>query len=120
MELEPYRDTWKADDPHANFKAEVATYTVADPLPTLENLSAATGIPVPALVRYVLVKWAASGSDALLSMTPIVFQQMREQVEKAEAAGTDEARLQAYETLRQIIAWLTMGAGESGKTSDEE
>ena len=62
--LAPYRDTWPADDPDANFKAEVACYTSADPLPTLENLSRNTGIPVGCLARYILVKWTASGSEA--------------------------------------------------------
>ncbi len=109
IELYPYRDTWDENDPHANFKADVATWTVADPLPTLENLSRATGVPVPSLIRYVLVKYVASGSDALVNMPPIVFQQMQQQVEKAEAVGTDEARLQAYHALRQIIAWLNEG-----------
>jgi hypothetical protein len=112
MELHPYRDTWDADDPHANFKAEVASYSVVDPLPTLENLSRATGIPIPALIRYVLVKWAASGTEALLAMTPIVFRQMEQQVERAEAIGTDAARLEAYQALRQMVAWLRAGASE--------
>lgn len=58
------------------------------------------------MIRYVLVKYAASASDALLSMDPIVFRQMREQVERAEAEGTDEARLRAYEALRKMISWL--------------
>jgi hypothetical protein len=110
MELHPYRDTWAEDDPHANFKAEVALYTRVDPFPTLEGLSRATGIPVPCLVRYVLVKWAASGAEALLAMTPVVFRQMQEQVARAEEAGTDAARLEAYEALRQIVAWLGAGA----------
>lgn len=98
-----------AEDPHANFRAEVACYTAADPMPTLNNLSSLTGVPVDQLIRYVLVKYAASGSDALLSLDPIVFRQMRDQIAKAEAAGSEEARLQAYEALRQMIAWL--GAG---------
>lgn len=106
MELHPYRDTWAPDDRHANFKAEVAHYTVHDPLPTLTVLSQDTGIPLECLVRYVLVKYAASGADALLAMTPIVFQQMQAQVARAEAAGTEAARLEAYAALRQIIAWL--------------
>jgi hypothetical protein len=55
VELRPYRDTWPADDRHANFKAEVACYTAADPFPTLENLSKGTGIPVDSLIRYVRV-----------------------------------------------------------------
>ena len=110
MELYSYQDQWKEDDPHANFKADVALYTVADPLPTLENLSLATGIPVACLVRYVLVKYAASGADALLTMTPIVLQQMEQHIEKAEVADTDAARLEAYAALRQMVTWLKIGA----------
>ena len=110
MELQQYRDTWDPADRHANFKAEVALYTVHDPLPTLENLSQDTGIPVPALIRYVLVKYAASGADALLAMTPIVLRQMEQHVATAEAEGTDAARLKAYEALKQIVAWLRRGA----------
>ncbi len=114
MELYPYHDTWDEQDRHANFKSDVALYSQADPLPTLENLSRATGVPVPCLIRYVLVKYAASGADALLSMTPIVFRQMEQQVQTAEAAGTDAARLEAYEGLRKIIAWLKLSASEGG------
>lgn len=110
MHFEPYRDEWAPDDPHANFKAEVACYTAADPIPTLENLSKGTGIPVGSLIRYVLVKWAASGSEALMSMDPIVFRQMREHVERAEKEGSDAARLRAYDALKQMIAWLGAGA----------
>jgi dihydrofolate synthase/folylpolyglutamate synthase len=91
---------------HANFRAEVECYSAADPMPTLENLSALTGIPVDRIVRYVLVKYAASASDALLSLDPIVFRQMREQIDRAETDGSDTARLQAYEALRQMIQWL--------------
>src|SRR5438552_17058714 len=99
MDLPPYRDTWPPDDPHANFKAEVANYTTADPLPTLQRLSAGTGIPVESLIRYVLVKWAASGSEAMLAMGPIVFRQMRDILERAESNGGDVARLGAYDAL---------------------
>lgn len=110
MELYPYQDSWAEDDPHANFKAEVAQYSQTNPLPTLENLSRATGVPLPCLVRYILVKYAVSGAEALLAMTPIVLRQMEQHLEKAEAAGTDAARLEAYESLRQIIGWLKLGA----------
>jgi hypothetical protein len=106
MDLRPYRDSWSPDDRHANFKADVACYTSADPLPTLENLSRGTGIPVECLARYVLVKWAASGPDAVLAMEPIVFRQMRDHVAVAEAEGTDEAKLRAFEALRAMITWL--------------
>ncbi len=109
MDMQPYRDLWPRDDPHANLKAEVACYTAADPLPTIENLSRMTGIPVGCLVRYVLVKYAASGSEASMAMMaqdPIVFRQMREQIARAEADGGDAAKLKAYGALKEIIAWL--------------
>ena len=109
MELYPYEDTWESDDPHANFKEEVALYSVADPLPTLENLSKDTGIPVPVLIRYILVKYTASGSEAVLKMTPYALRQMQDHINKAEATNTIEARLAAYEALRQMISWLTIG-----------
>lgn len=110
MDLHPYQESWADDDLHANFKAEVAQYSQIDPLPTLKNLSRSTGIPVPALVRYILVKYAVSGAEALLLMTPIVLRQMEQHLEKAEASGTDAARLEAYEALRQMIGWLKLGA----------
>ena len=94
------------NDPHANFKAEVACYTASDPMPTMRNLSELTGVPLEKLIRYVLVKYAASGSDAFLALDPIVFRQMRDHVARAEAEGTDEARLAAYQALREIITWL--------------
>jgi hypothetical protein len=109
MNLPRYTDTWTADDPHANFKAEVACYTVHDPLPTLQRLSAGTGVPVESIVRYVLVKYATSGSDALLAMTPIVFRQMQDIIERAEQGG-EETKLAAYESLKQIVQWLALAA----------
>jgi hypothetical protein len=57
----------------------------------------------------VLVKYAASGSDAKLGMDPIVFGQMRRHVEQAELEGTDGARLRAYEALKEMVAWLGKG-----------
>ena len=33
---------------------------------------------------------------------------MWEQVEQAEAAGTDAARLAAYEALTQMLSWLRL------------
>jgi hypothetical protein len=109
MELYAYTDTWDENDPHANFKTDVAHYTVTDPLPTLEGLSAATGIPVPCLVRYVLVKYAASGADAMLAMGPLVLHQMEKLVAKAEEAGTEAAKVEAYEALKGIVKWLRAG-----------
>jgi hypothetical protein len=60
--------------------------------------------------RYILVKWTASNSEALMAMGPIVLTQMQQKVEEAEAANTDDARLRAYQALLQIVSWLAMGA----------
>ncbi len=109
MNLEPYLDEWEETDPHANFKADVAAYTRQDPLPTLRNLSTATGVPLSSIVRYVLVKYAASGAEALLEFSPIVLRQMDAHIQQAEEAGSVEAKLAAYEALRQMVSWLKLG-----------
>src|SRR6266481_3101549 len=104
--LQPYEATWPRDDPDAGFRQMVAEYSRLDPLPTLEALSRSKGIPVGALARFVLARYCTSGSDALLEMGPLVVRQMDEIVQKAEAAGTDAAKLKAYESLKAIISWL--------------
>ena len=112
--LEAYVGPWDADDPDANFKREVAEYTRVDPLETLTALSAGTGIPVGALVRYVLVKWAAEGSEALLALGPRTVERLWGVVAEAEATGTDEARLAAYDVLRQMVSWLRAPLDQGG------
>lgn len=106
VRLERYHGPWDDGDRDANFKAAVAEWTLQDPLPTFHGLSRATGIPVGALVRYALVRWAAEGSEALLHLGPRTIERMWQAVEDAEAAGTDAARLAAYAQLRDMIAWL--------------
>jgi hypothetical protein len=97
------------DDPHANFKREVAAGALVDPLPTLENLADYVGLPVGAVARHALVKWVSAGSDALLEVGPAWVRRLAEPVGRAEAAGTDEARLAAYEELRGLLGWLAAG-----------
>ncbi|MGH8934553.1 MAG: DUF6027 family protein [Egibacteraceae bacterium] len=101
-----YTAEWPEDDPHANFKREVAEYTRQDPLPTLQRLADETGIPFDALVRYALVKWTAEGSEALLAMGPRMIERLNTVCENAETKNTDAARLQAYDQLRQMLSWL--------------
>ena len=113
MELVPYRGDWSADDVDANFKREVAEYSRQDPVPTLERLSASTGIPVGAIARYVLVKWTAEGSEALLAIGPRTVSRMWATFEEAEAADSDDARLHAYESLRQMVSWLRVPLDEA-------
>ena len=104
--LEPYQAIWPADDPKADFRSKVAEYSRLDPLPTLENLSRSTGIPVGSLARFVLVRYCTSGSDALLEMGPRVVRQMDEIIQQAEITNTDAARLDAYRALKTIMSWL--------------
>ena len=106
--LQPYDGPWSEDDRNANFKQQVAIYSKADPLSTLDRMSRSQDIPVGALARYVLAKWAASGSDGLLEIGPRVVRQMQSIVDRAEAQDTPQARLEAYESLRQIISWLAV------------
>jgi hypothetical protein len=106
LRLDRWDGSWPADDPDANFKADVALYAKVDPLVTLAGLSGRTGIPVGALARYVLARWASAGSESLLSASPSVIERLGQVCESADAANTDAARLDAYDTLRQMISWL--------------
>ena len=106
VELEPYTGPWSPDDPDANFKSQVAEYSRNDPIPTLETLSRNTGIPVGALARYILVRWEAEGSEALLAMGPRLVERLWQVVADADAQGSDAAKLEAFDTLRQMISWL--------------
>ena len=112
MELQRYEGPWNDDDPDANFKAQVAEYSRNDPLPTLETLSRNTGIPVGALARYILVRGAAEGSEALLALGPQTVRRMERIAAEAEADGSDEAKLRAFDTLRSMLSWLRVPLDE--------
>lgn len=112
--LERWTGSVPDDDPHANFKREVAASALVDPLPTLVNLADYVGLPVGAVARHALVKWASAGSDALLELGPAWVRRLSEPVTRAEAAGTDAARLAAYEELRGLLDWLAAGLRARG------
>ena len=112
--LETWTGPWDPDDPDANYKAEVALYARHDPLPTFRALSRATGIPVGALIRYVLARYATSGSGGILEVGPSMVHQLWQPVAEAETSGTDEARLAAYGQLRGMISWLRLPLVEDG------
>ncbi|MEX1178508.1 MAG: DUF6027 family protein [Nitriliruptor sp.] len=107
--LERWDGRWSDDDPFAGLKADVAAYGHLDPLGTLHGLAEASGIPVGALARYVLARWATGGSEALLELGVSGVDHLERAVAEAEAAGTDEARLHAYEVVREVVAWLRAG-----------
>lgn len=108
IRVEGWAGPWATDDPDANFKTDIAAYSHLDPLSTLGNLAEAIDVPVGAIVHYVLAKWATEGSNGLLELGPRMARRLREPFIAAEAADTDEARLEAYETVRQIVEWLNL------------
>jgi hypothetical protein len=108
VQLHRWTGPWAADDPDANFKAEVADYCRLDPLHTLRGMSESLDIPVGALARYVLARWATAGSGGLLELGPVIVPRLWDPVERAETVGTDEARLAAYTELKTLISWLKL------------
>jgi len=104
--LEPYEGSWPDDDPDAGFRSMVREYSRLDPLATLETLSRNKDIPLGALVKFIVARYSASGSEALLEMGPHVIRQMAGIMDQAEAKATDRARLEAYRSLKAIVSWL--------------
>jgi hypothetical protein len=110
--LERWTGDWDADDPFAELKADVAAYTHLDPLETLRGLSQASGVPVGALARYVLARWATGGNEALMELGTSGVDHLARVVAEAEEADTDEARLAAYAAISDVVAWLRAGSGD--------
>ena len=108
VRLERWTGPWADDDPDANFKAEIAAYSNVDPLTTVANLADAIDVPVGAVVRYVLARWASEGSGGLLELGPRMARRLAAVVDTAERAATDDARLASYAQLRDMIRWLNL------------
>jgi hypothetical protein len=106
LELTRYDDEWASDDPYAELKSDVAAYAHAEPLETLRGLSDASGIPVGALARYVLARWASGGNEAKLELGTSGVDHLARAIEDAEGAGTDAAKLDAYHRMREVVSWL--------------
>lgn len=88
---------------------QVREYGRLDPLATIAGLSEASRIPVGALVRYVLARWSSGGSEGLLELGVSGVDHLVRLLEEAEAVGTDEARLEAYRAVRDVVGWLRAG-----------
>jgi hypothetical protein len=116
VRLVPWPGPVPADHPDANFLADVATYSLVDPMPTLERLAAALDVPTGALARYVLAKWTTAGSEALLAVGPSALARLRGIPERAEATDTDAARLAAYHELVAQLEWLAHGVDDPAGT----
>ncbi len=108
VKLTPWTGPWSEDDPDANFKADVALYSLVDPLTTIRYLAEVLNVPEGAIVWYVLAKWASAGSSGLLELGPSMVGRLWEPIEQAERTDTDAARLDAYAQLRQMLSWLRL------------
>jgi Family of unknown function (DUF6027) len=108
VEVIGWAGPWGPDDPDANFKSDVALYSHLDPMATISALAASMGIPEGAVVHYVLAKWASAGSGGLLELGPSMVHRLWAPIERAEDEGTDAARVEAYQQLRQMISWLRL------------
>lgn len=83
---------------HREFARQAELALAIDPMPTFENLSRATGVPVDTLVHYALVRWVSAGSEALLSIEP---QALRDLI----AARREED----WPKVAGIVDWLEAG-----------
>lgn len=104
ISLEQWSGPWDDDDPHANFKAEVALWSKADPMETLEPFSEFVGIPVGAVCRSVLARWAGEGSAGKLELGPSMVERLWAVCD--EAGDDRDDQLAAFEQLRQMLSWL--------------
>jgi hypothetical protein len=106
VRLERWSGPWPDDDPDANFKADIAAFSLLDPLETLRGLGENLDIPIGALARAILARWATEGSSALLELGPSMVERLWTATEEAEGAATDAERLEAYRRLRGMVSWL--------------
>ena len=84
---------------HQRFADQVAAAKLPDPMPTFANLSAATGVPVDDFVHFALVRWAASGSEALMAVEPLALRQLVEARERED-----------WDAVAGIVDWLASRA----------
>ena len=83
---------------HREFARQAELSLQVDPLPTFENLSKATGVPVDTLVHYALVRWTSAGAEALLSIEP---QALTDLIEARKAED--------WPKVAGIVDWLESG-----------
>jgi hypothetical protein len=83
---------------HRAFAEQVVSARAQDPMPTFQALAATTRIPVDDLVHYALVRWAASGSEALMSIEPRVLRDL-----------VEARRREDWQAVAGIVDWLAAG-----------
>ena len=85
-------------NPHQNYIDAVKDSASTDPMPTVQNLAKNTGLEPEEIVHYILVQWAASGSEALMATTPLALRQLKEAADASDIAK-----------VRGMVNWLLTG-----------
>ena len=83
---------------HREFARRAHESLAVDPKPTLENLAAATRVPVDVIEHIALVRWVSAGAEALLSIEPQVVQDL-----------IDARKREDWAKVAGIIDWLESG-----------
>jgi len=77
-------------------------------LSTIRTLADHIDVPVGAVCRDVLARWATEGSGGLLELGPRMARRLWRVSEDAEKDGTDDARLATYAQLHDMLRWLNV------------
>ena len=88
----------RVPEQHREFASRTAAARLVNPMPTFENLSAETGVPVDELVHYALVRWVSAGSEALLAIDPPVLDEL-----------VEARRREDWRAVAGIVDWLASG-----------
>ncbi len=83
---------------HREFARQVELSRAADPMPTFERLSQATGVAVDDLVHHALVRWASAGAEALMAVEPLALRELIE-----------ARRREDWDRVAGIVDWLEAG-----------
>jgi hypothetical protein len=83
---------------HREFARQAELSLIVDPMPTFQNLSRSTGVPIDTLVHHALVRWVSAGSEALMAIEP---QALRDLI--------DARKREDWAAVAGIIDWLEAG-----------
>lgn len=83
---------------HREFARQTELSSTVDPMPTFENLSKATGVPVDTLVHHALVRWTSAGAEALLAIQPQALTDL-----------IDARKSEDWSKVAGIVDWLESG-----------
>ena len=71
---------------------------------TLLPFSEVVGVPVGAVCRSILARWAGEGSAGKLELGPSMVERLWAVCE--EAGDDPQSQLAAFDQLRQMLSWL--------------